>query len=83
LYRLGALIEEVISVCKEQLCLTGGQARSERAQLHHITCCLMAFCVLEREREARHLSVYQLKRQLSFKGRAMALPALEQLGRAA
>jgi hypothetical protein len=38
---------------------------------------------LEREREARHLSVYQLKQQLSFKGRSMALPALEQLGRAA
>ena len=83
LYRLRAHIEEVIRVCKDQLALTGCQARSVRAQLHHITCALMAFCVLEREREARHLSVYHLKRQLSYKGRSMALPALEQLRRAA
>jgi putative transposase len=82
-YRLRAHSEEVISVCKDQLALTGCQARAERAQLHHITCCLMAFGVLEWEREVRHLSVCQLKRQLSFKGRTMALPALEQLGRAA
>jgi DDE family transposase len=83
LYRLRAHIEEVIRVCKDQLGLTSCQARSARAQLHHITGCLMAFCVLEREREARHLSVYQLKRRLSFKGRSMALPALAQLRRAA
>jgi Transposase DDE domain len=82
-YRLRAHMEEGISVGNDQLRLTGGQARSERAQLHPITCCLMAFCVLEQEREARHLSVYQRKRQRSFKGRSMALPALKQLGRAA
>jgi Transposase DDE domain len=57
-YPLRAHLEEVSRVCKDQLSLTGCQARSERAQLHHITCCLMAFGVLEREREARHLSVY-------------------------
>ena len=79
LYRIRAQIEEVIRACKDQLALTGCQARSERAQQHHIACCLVAFCVLERERHDRQLSIYQLKRQLSFKGRSLALPALERL----
>jgi putative transposase len=79
LYRFRSQIEEVIRVCKDQLSLTGCQARSERAQLHHITCCLVAFCVLERERHERQLSIYQLKRQLSLRGRSCALPALERL----
>jgi putative transposase len=49
LYRLRSQIEEVIRVCKDQLGLSGCQARSEQAQAHHIICCLIAFCVLERE----------------------------------
>ena len=83
LYHVRAQSEEVIRVCKAQLALSGCQARSERAQRHHIACCLVAFCVLERERHDRHLSIYQLKRQLSFKGRSYALPSLERLRRAA
>ena len=83
LYRVRAQIEEVIRVCKDQLALTGCQARSERAQLHHIACCLSAFCVLERERCDQQLSIYKLKRQLSCQGQACALPALERLKRAA
>jgi putative transposase len=82
-YRIRAQIEEVIRICKDQLGLSGCQARSERAQQHHFTCCLIAFCVLERERHDRQLSIYQLKRQLSFKGRVYALPALERLKGAA
>jgi putative transposase len=39
LYRLRAQIEEVIRVCKDQLRLSGCQARSARAQVHHVTCC--------------------------------------------
>ena len=83
LYRLRAQIEEVIRVCQDQLSLTGCQARSERAQWHHISCCLAAFCVLERERHERHLSIYNLKRQLSFRGRSYVLPSLERLRSAA
>jgi putative transposase len=83
LYHVRSQIEEVIRVCKDQLGLTGCQARSERAQRHHLACCLAAFCVLERERHDRHLSIYQLKRQLSFKGRSHALPSLERLRQAA
>jgi putative transposase len=79
LYRVRAQIEEVIRVCKDQLSLTSCQARSERAQLHHMTCCLIAFCVLERERYDRGVSIYKLKRHLSFKGRSYALPVLERL----
>ena len=83
LYRIRSQIEEVIRVCKDQLGLTGCQARSEKAQRHHVVCCLVAFCVLEQERHARGLSIYKLKRLLSFKGRSIALPALERLRRAA
>jgi Transposase DDE domain len=83
LYRIRAQIEEVIRVCKDQLGLTGCQARTARAQVHHITCCLVAFCVLERERYAQGLSIYKLKRQLSFQGRSLTLPMLERLKSAA
>jgi hypothetical protein len=48
-YRVRAQIEEVIRVCTDQLGVKSCQARSERAQLHHFTCCLVAFCVLEWE----------------------------------
>jgi Transposase DDE domain len=79
LYRLRAQIEEVIRVCKDQLGLSGCQARSERAQGHHVTCCLVAFCVLERAHHDRRLTIYKLKRQLSYHGRRLALPAPERL----
>jgi hypothetical protein len=79
LYRLRAQSEEVIRVCKDQLGLTDCQARSERAQIHHVTCCLVTFCVLERERHAQQLSIYTLKQQLSFQGCALVLPTLERL----
>jgi putative transposase len=82
-YRVRAQIEEVIRACKDQLGLGGCQARSERAQQHHLTCCLVAFCVLERESQDQRLSIYKLKRHLSFQGPSMALPALERLRNAA
>jgi Transposase DDE domain len=83
LYHVRSQIEEVIRVCTDRLGLTGCQARSERAQQHHFACCPAAFCVLERERHDRHLSIYRLKRQLSFKGRSHALPSLARLRQAA
>lgn len=79
IYRFRSQIEEVIRVCKDQLNLTGCQARAERAQLHHISCCMAAFCILERERHERNLSIYNLTRQLSFRGCSYVLPALERL----
>jgi len=79
LYRGRAQIEEVIRVCKDQLGLNSCQARSERAQQHHLTCCLVAFCVLERECHDRRLTIYKLKRHLSCHGRTVSLPALERL----
>jgi hypothetical protein len=78
LYRVRAQIDAVSRVCKDQLALTGCQARSERAQPHHIACCLVAFCGLERERQDRQFSLYKLKRPLSFKGRSCVLPTLER-----
>ena len=83
LYRVRSQIEEVIRVCKDQLGLSGCQARSERAQVHHVACCLAAFCILERERHDRALTLYKLKRQLSYQGLTLALPALERLRQAA
>ena len=77
LYGLRAQIEELLRVCKDQLGLARCQARSARAQQHHIACCLSAFCVLERERQDRQLSIDKLKRRLSFTGQSYALPALE------
>jgi hypothetical protein len=79
LYRVRAQIEEVIRVCKDQLSLSGCQARSERAQLPHLACCLAAFCVLERERHDRGLSIYKLRRALSWNGQSINLPTLERL----
>ena len=76
--RFRSQIEEVIRVCKDQFSLTGCQARSERAQLHHSTCGLLAFGILTRERHERNLSIYTLKRPLSFRGRSVVLPALER-----
>jgi hypothetical protein len=74
LYRVRSPIEAVIKVCQEQLGLTGCRARSERAQRHHLTRCLVACCGLERERH---------ERQLSFRGPSGDLPTLEQLRRTA
>jgi hypothetical protein len=79
LYRIRAQIEAGIWVCKDYLGLSGCQARSERAQLHRMTGCLVAFGVLERERQARGLSIHKLKRQLSCRGQAFILSPLEQL----
>ena len=78
LYRVRAPIAAVIRVCKDHLGFTGCQARAERAQLHHMAGCLMAFGVLERERQEQPLSLDKLMRQLNFTGRASVLPALER-----
>jgi hypothetical protein len=61
-YRGRAQLEEVIRVCKDQLGLTGCQARSARAQWHPLACCLIACCVLERGRHDRQLSIYKRNR---------------------
>jgi hypothetical protein len=42
LYCLRAQSEAVSRVCAEQRRLTSGQAHSERALLHQMTCCLVA-----------------------------------------
>jgi hypothetical protein len=82
-YRARSHIEEVIRVCKDQLGLTGCQARSTRAQMHHRAGCLVACCVLERQRQECHLSSDKLKRQLSLYGPSIVLPTLERLRSAA
>jgi hypothetical protein len=83
LFQFRAQIEEVIRVLTDQLGLAGCKARSEWAQLHHLTCCLVAFCALGGESYDRRVSIYSLKRCLSFQGCSVALPALERLRSAA
>lgn len=68
LYRFRSQMEEVIKVCKSQLGGTGCQVRSQEAQAHHLACCLVACCVLERERHDRSLSIYKLKQRLGVVG---------------
>ena len=82
-YRVRAQMEEVMRVCQDQLGRSGWQVRSTRAPLHQISCCLTAFCVLERDRQERHRSISKLKRRRSFQGHSMALSALERLRTAA
>jgi hypothetical protein len=82
-YRIRAQSEAGIRVCQDQLRLSGCPARSARAQVHHVTCCLVAFCVLEQERHDRGLTLYNLTHQLSCQGRTSILPALERLKQAA
>jgi hypothetical protein len=83
LSRVRSQIEEVLRVCQDHLPLSGCQARSERAPVHHLTGGVLAFCGLERERQDRGLTLYQLKQPLSCQGRMLVLPALERLSRAA
>ena len=59
--------------------MAGCQPRAERAHLRHMACGLVAFYVLKHERHVGGLSIYKLKRQLVFKGRSFAFPALERL----
>jgi hypothetical protein len=82
-YRVRAQSEAVIRVGKAQRALTGCQARSARAPLHHRACCLSAFGVLERQRCDQQRRLYTLRRQLSGQGQSCVPPALERLTRAA
>jgi hypothetical protein len=79
LSRVRAPREEVLRVGKAPLGLRGGQARSVRAQLHQMTCCVVACGVLERERQPRGLRLDNLTRPLSCRGQAVLLSALAQL----
>jgi hypothetical protein len=72
-------IEEVIRSGPDQRGLNGCQARSAQVQRQHLTCCLGALCVLERERQDRGPTIYTLKRQLSCHGHTLVLPALDRL----
>jgi hypothetical protein len=72
-----------IRVCKDQWGLTGCLAPWHRAQQHHMACCLVAFCVLERARYDQGLCIDKRRRQLSFKGLSCVIPPLDRFKRAA
>ena len=75
-----AQIEEVIRGLRGSIrAWAGCHARSEKVNSISMACCLVTRCVLERERYDLHLSIDNLKRQLTLKGRSRALPTLERL----
>ena len=93
-YRRRHEVEEVIRVLKSHGSLAACQAGywrrgaipphcQPRAQEHHITLCLVAYLVIERERLDQGLTWRQLKQRLILKGRQLSLPALERVRRAA
>jgi Transposase DDE domain len=94
LYRKRHEVEEVIRVLKSQLSLEACQVGYKRAladqpypqagaQTHHITLCLVAYLIVERERRDQGCTWRQLKRRLILQGRQLALPALERVRAAA
>jgi hypothetical protein len=75
--------EAAIRVWKAHVSLRGGQARSRRAQLPHITGGLAAVWGPERERHDRGLRMYKRRRARSGNGQSTTLPALDRLRRTA
>lgn len=67
LYKLRWKIEEVFRFLHGKLGLDDCQARSTVTQRNHITLCFLAATLIERERQARNMTRYQLKRILSLK----------------
>lgn len=89
LYKKRWSIEEIFRFLKSELNLEGCQAgvkrerekssKAEGVQEHHIALCLLSYLVLERERQARSLTLRQLKRKLILKRQQVSLPFLERL----
>lgn len=83
IYEFRHWIEEVFKVLKGELHLEDCQAWTRKAQEHHVTLCLVAFCVLERERLDQRRTIYRVKRDASLRGRKSKIASLERLKRAA
>ena len=82
-YRVRSQLAEVIRVCTEQRSLTGCQARSARAQRHHIMCAWRHFVCWSRNDMIGNSVSTNSSSSLSFQGRSLALPTLERLQRTA
>jgi hypothetical protein len=93
-YRRRHAVEEVLRVLKShgslEACQAGYWRRGAipphcqpRAPEHHITLCLVAYLVIERERLDQGIPWRQLKQRLFLTGRQLSLPALERVRRAA
>lgn len=67
LYKKRWPIEEVFRFLHSKLGMDDCQTRSERAQSNHITLCMAAHILIERERIDRNCSRYHVKRILSLK----------------
>jgi hypothetical protein len=87
-------VEEVIRTLKSQLSLEACQVGYRRpgattarpqpcAQEHHVTLCLVAYLIVERERLDHGVPWRKFKQRLILKGRQVLLPALERIRQAA
>jgi putative transposase len=94
LYQRRHAIEEVFKFLKAQLGLAACQAGYKRfgpgigqagegVQAHHITLCLVAYLILERERIDQGVTLHQLRRKLIVKGLTVSLPSLARIRAAA
>lgn len=94
LYRKRHEVEEVIRVLKSQRSLEACQVGYKRAmteqpypkagaQTHHITLCLVAYLIVERERLDQGCTWRQLKRRLILQGQQLPSSALERVREAA
>ena len=55
------------------------QARSATAQEHHITLCMLAHILIERERQQRGWTRYRMKRELSLQRKQFTFVALQPI----
>ena len=90
IYRKRQLIENFFAYLKSHLSLERCQAGNKRtmtlvevqkteAQKNHITLCITAFLVLEKERSRKKSTWLQAKQEYIFRGRRAVIPALNRL----
>ena len=79
LYRKRQQVEETIRQLKQECCINDCQVRSIKAQIHHFYLSLCAFCILEKERLKRNISLYNLRKLLIFRKLSISIPHLDSL----
>lgn len=83
LYKKRWPIEEVFRFLHSKLGMDDCQARSEQKQSNHITLCMIAHILIERERIDRKCSRYHVKRMLSLKRERFNFVAMKMISQGA
>ena len=74
LYRKRQQIEETIRQLKQECCIKDCQVQSLTAQINHFFLSLFAFCILEKERLKRNISLYLLSKLLILRRISISIP---------